>query len=374
MASVRRALKSLRGSLKEPVQSAFAWAATLPLDRRPRTTADLAQFEPKAIVAARTDRVGDLLVSTPLLAALHDRWPAARLVLVHGPRNRSVLPGLPFVEPGPEFRRDPLSWTRVASWLVAQRFDLAVSLRAEGMADVYVAAWSGAPVRLATHGTKTRAAYNLIIGEEIRHHVTRHCHAAAAIGAPREHPRPVFIVPRAAEEQGHQILRALHARGGGPLVGVQIPNRSSRHHIKRAWPLERLIAAVRSLVADGTRVMLCAVGSERADAARVAAAVPEAMVGPEVPLAVLAALQRGFDLFISGFTGPSHLAAAIGTPSLIIGTATLAEYWRPLEPIHRTVLAPRVSDVSVEAVLAAAREVLSGDRPRAGVPENACEG
>ena len=182
----RSLLKQVRQGIKLPIQMAFARAAALPLDRRPRTPRDLDAMMPRAIVGSRTARIGDLLGGSPVLHALHERWPEARLVVIAGPKNRAVLRGYPFVESGPVFRRDPASWTELAWWLGRQHFDINVSLRAESMAGVWVAAWSGARVRIVTHVTKAAAAFNLILGAADAHQTTRYCHAAAILG----HPAP----------------------------------------------------------------------------------------------------------------------------------------------------------------------------------------
>ncbi len=355
-------LKKIRQGIKRPLQTAFSRALVLPLDRRPRTVRDLEGYQPRQIVVSRTDRIGDLLCCSPLLLALHRRWPDARLVLIAGAKNRSVLQGLPFMEEGPVFRRDPQSWTQLAWWLARQRFDLSVSLRAESMAGVWVSAWSGAPIRMATHVTYARPSCNLILGIEDFHQTTRYCRAAAALGFPPEAIRPVFMVPPEAERRAAELVPALIGAGGGPVVGFQIPHRGSKRHAVRAWPVENVVALVRQLTADGCRVVLCGMGEERAEAEYVQAQVPELAIAPAVPLAVFAALQRRFDLFIAQYTGTLHLADAVGVPTVAYGLEVQVEGWQVLGPQHRSIGAKRVAEIPVGTLLAAARSALAGPR------------
>jgi len=355
-------LKRIRQGIKRPLQSAFAAALVGPLDRRTRTVRDLDGWEPRRIVVSRTDRIGDLLCCSPLLLALHQRWPRARLVLVAGAKNRAVLAGFPFVEEGPVFRRNPQSWTRLAWWLSRQGFDLSVSLRAESMAGVWISAWSRAPIRMATHRTYAHPSCNLILGIDEFHQTTRYCKAAAALGfAPRE-IRPVFEVPPEAARRAAELLPALAGPAAGPLVGLQVPHRGSKRHAVRAWPRENVIALVRQLAADGCRVVLCGTGAERAEAEAVRALVPAAQLMPAVPLAVFAALQHHLDLFVSQYTGTLHLADAVGAPTVAFGLSLQVEGWGVVGPQHRSIGAPRVDAIPVETVLAAARSVLAGRR------------
>jgi ADP-heptose:LPS heptosyltransferase len=356
----RSLLKRVRQGIKLPIQMAFARAAAVPLDRRPRTTRDLDGLEPRQIVVSRTDRIGDLLCGSPLLLALHQRWPRARLVVIAGPKNRAVLRGLPFVEEGPVFRRDPASWTALAWWLGRQRFDITVSLRAESMAGVWVAAWSGAPVRIVTHATKTAAAFNLILGADDAHQATRYCHAAALLGFPPAEVRPVFVVPPEAERRAAELLPALVPENGAPLVGLQIPHRSTKRYTVRAWQVEKVAELVRALTGDGCRVVLCGTGSERAEAESLRAQIPGAVLSPAgLSLVEFAAVQRRFDLFISQFTGTLHLADAVGVPTVSFGTGEQVEVWGVLGERHRSIRGEPVAGIPIETVLEAARSLLA---------------
>lgn len=350
--------KRVRRGIKEPLQGAFARLAVLGLDTRPRTIAEIRALEPRAIVVSRTDRIGDLLVSSVMMDALRRRWPEARLVIIGGPRNRSALVGLPFAEAGPVFERDPRTWGGLRTWLRGQRFDLAMSLQAESVAGAVIAAWSRARVRMATHDTKVGGAFNFLFGPEIRHHITRFCAAAEQLGVACSAARPVFVIPDAAKATARGIGEEWH-RDGRRVVGIQMPNRSSQRHAARAWPEDRLAALAGSLAGAGLRVMLFGFGHELEEAHRIAAAVPEVGIAPALPLLEAAALLGELDAFVSGYTGMYHLADAAGAPTVLIGSAHYAEYWRALGPRHRYALAETAAGVTLEAARRAVDEALA---------------
>ena len=356
------ALTRIRKGSKQALSAAVARAAVARLDRRPRTMAEVAALAPRRIVAIRSDRVGDLLVSSPLLAAMHAKWPEARIALIPGPKNRAVLEGLPFVEAAPVWGRGPASWLAVTRWLRTERFDLAVSLRAEVLSGALLTAASGAPVRLVSHATHLAGAFNAVAGPEIRHHVTRYCAVAGMLGVPCAELRPVYLVPQAARVAADAAIRALRPTSLRPVVGVQVPNTSTSRHARRAWPLERLIALTRTLTSEGAHVVLCGFGPELRAAAAVHAEVPAAVVARPLPLGQLAALLETFDLFVSGFTGPLHLADAVGRPTVTIGSNLLAEYWRPIGPRHRLLAAETPAGVPFDDVLDAVRASLAVPR------------
>jgi heptosyltransferase-1 len=97
---------------------------------------------------------------------------------------------------------------------------------------------------------------------------------------------------------------------------------AASHGAKR-WPEERWIALARIVVADGYAVVLPG-GSdtERAAGARIAAAVQGAMPAPATTLADAANLLSGAAGVVGVDTGLTHLAVALGRPTVGIYCAT----------------------------------------------------
>jgi heptosyltransferase-3 len=368
---VGRALKRVRVAVKNPLIEALSWLAAARLARRVVGWDELAALEPRRILVIRSDRIGDLLCGTPLIAALHKRWPEARLSLVGGPKNRAVMPLLPYLErAGVEFERHPVSWGRLRAWLPRQGFDIAVSLRSEVFSGALLAAWSRAPVRVAVNAMRTLPAFNTLLAPHDHHQVRRSWTAARALGVTWPEIRPVIEIPPAAVVRAGEVFAALGGGEGRPVIGVGVPNRTDGKHRVKAWPPARLLDFVRLLDATGARVLLFGVGREREEAAAIVAAVPGARLAPSMPLAQVAALQGWLDCFVASYTGTLHLADGAGTRTVAIGSTFNAHNWRPLGPRHRQVSAPIVPEIPIEVVLGAVRELLPGRLAAtgAGVP------
>ncbi len=365
---VGRALKQARVALKNPAIEALCGLAALGLDRVVRAPEDLDAAPPRNILVIRADRIGDLLNSSPLIAALKQKWPEAQVTLVGGPRNRAVAPLMPYARRAPvEFERHPMSWLRLRRWVRAQGFDLAVSLRSEVASGGFIAAWSRAPVRAVVEATRTLPAFNLVFVAHDHHHVRRYWTAAARLGVRYPECRPVIEIPAAAAAKAEAFLRGLAVPAGAALVGVGIPNRASARYRRKAWSADRLQELVRRVVADGARVLLLGIGQERVEAERVCGAVPGVVVAPPMSLAEVAAVQRHLSLFVSSFTGTLHVADGAGTPTLAIGETTDAANWHPIGALHRYVAARRPAAIPVEQVHAALRACLEA-AARGGLP------
>jgi heptosyltransferase-1 len=95
---------------------------------------------------------------------------------------------------------------------------------------------------------------------------------------------------------------------------------------EKAWPEERWIALGRLLAESGHACVLPGgTPSERALAARLAAAIPGAMAAPEAGLPEVAALLAHAALVAGVDTGLTHLAVALGRPTAGIYCATRPE-------------------------------------------------
>ncbi len=365
-------LKALRARLKIPLMNLAATWAARRLDGEPHRVDDLRALAPQRILLIRTDRIGDLLCSTPVIAALHRRWPDAKLCLVGGPRNRAASMLLPYVARGPDFSRHPATWLRLAAWLPRQRFDLAVSLRSEVLSGALIAAASRAPVRMAVHRSpRTAPAFNLFLGEEDIHQTRRFWQAARRIDPvfPGELPKPIIELRSDAAGVGPNVLASLGVPAHAIKIGVAMPPRHDRRHRRRAWPHPVLRDAVARLVGHGFEVLLVPGNRrEHAEALRIARAVPGTWLLPPMTLAETASVQGQLDAWIGTSSGLLHLATAVGTPTLMVGTAALLRAWGPLGPLHHHVCADHPADITAAQVVDALFRLMA--RVTADVAQN----
>jgi ADP-heptose:LPS heptosyltransferase len=175
--------------------------------------------------------------------------------------------------------------------------------------------------------------------------------------------------------QQRDVLRArrlLHgvAASGRTLVGLHIGAKDPA----RRWPVARFAALADRLApsVDG-RFVLTGTGSERSllDALATAMHAPVINLAGRTDLGALAAVIARLDLLVTNDTGASHVAAAVGTPSVILFGPTSPARWAPLNRrLHRPLDAGELTDrtgdgaaalgaLPIEPVLAACREQLA---------------
>lgn len=139
-----------------------------------------------------------------------------------------------------------------------------------------------------------------------------------------------------------------------PRFALLVPG-GSAHRPGKRWPAENYAALARHLLAREIVPLLLGAEAERAEIAAIAAAAPGARdLCGRTSLEALAALGRRAELAVGNDTGPMHLIAAAGAPSLVLYShdsdpAKIA----PRGPSVATLRRERLADLSLEEVLAA---------------------
>ena len=81
-------------------------------------------------------------------------------------------------------------------------------------------------------------------------------------------------------------------------------------------------------------------------------------------LSTLAAFLVGARLVIGNDSGPGHIAAAVGTPTLSLFGPTDPRIWSPRHPCGRILHMPNIADIPFAAVVDVALQMLE-ETPRA---------
>lgn len=300
-------------------------------------------FGVRRIAILRALYLGDLLITTPAWRALRRRFPRAEITLIglpgaaefsaHVPDliDRLVLfPGYPGI---PEVPYEPARTTAFLEEQRAYGYDLALQMHGDGRASNGLVAGLGAGLslgyaRAADNRLDIAAPYDPDANE-----VRRWLDLVALLGAPAVEPRIEFAVSPAERARARALLRS--AGGGRPLVGLHAGAKDPA----RRWPPERFAQLGRELHAlTAACVVLTGAAAERP----LAAAVGAGLDGPvidlcgQTSLGELAAVIAELDLLVTNDTGASHMAAAVGTPSVVLfGPTRPAQFAPPDATLHR---------------------------------------
>jgi heptosyltransferase-2 len=288
---------------------------------------------PRRIAVILPRWVGDVCMATPLLRGLRGRFRDARITGVMRPLFADLLAGTPWLDdtiPYDRHKRDPaVGFRAAAAALRCLRVDLAVVL--PGSLSSAALAWAGgARRRIGCGGNLRRLFLTDIVRQPAAGPGLTPPQAFAlvgqALGVPDESPDLELATTPADEARADAVLGGLFpgfaSRTGSPLVVV---NDNSSNGTARAWGPANHAALARWLVAriPGCRVLVhCGPGDREQAREIVAQAGHEAVRGladvADLPLGLSKAIYRRAALAITSDSGPRHIAAAFGVPTVAL--------------------------------------------------------
>jgi ADP-heptose:LPS heptosyltransferase len=148
-------------------------------------------------------------------------------------------------------------------------------------------------------------------------------------------------------------VRADTSRFALPAPYALLVPGGAAHRPDKRWPAQHFIALARALAARGLAPILLGTAAERALTASIAAAVPAARdLAGETDLVDLVGLGRGAALAVGNDTGPMHIHAVVGAPSLVLFShASDPALCAPRGPKVEIVRVADLAELPVEAVL-----------------------
>ena len=300
---------------------------------------------PQSVAVFRALQLGDMLCSVPALRALRSAWPQARLTLVGLPWSRlfverygGLIDDLEVFPGAPGFPEQDESGSGLADFFArmqAHRFDLAIQLHGSGGPANDIVCRFGARhcagfLQPGEQRTGTFLPWPDAVREPLRYLLL-----VRRLGIDARDEKLWMPLERSDHDACEQLLAQCNVTA--PFVvlhpGAQLPS--------RRWPVGRFAAVADALIAERRTVVVTGSANE-ADIVRALAA---RMTGEAVDLTgrtslgALAALIARSALVVCNDTGVSHVAAAMGTPSVVIACGSDTRRWAPADAALHRVLA-----------------------------------
>lgn len=296
------------------------------------------------ILLVRPDHLGDMLLVTPVLAALKEQLPEAEITMMVGPWSREIVARHPAVAqcitcPFPGFQRaaqKPLEPYQVlfktAQQLRTGNYDIAINLRPDfwwGAALIYLAC---IPHRIGYAIAPNQPFLTEALPFPAAEHATvsnlRLASAALQVLAQTTLPEPyepvqypLVFTPR--EDEYEQITQRLSVAGISSTAPLVVIHAGTGGAVKlwrnTGWATLANRLQGRELLSPAPRVILTGSPAERPMLEEIAAQmqVPPLLI-TDATVGQLAALLKRAQLVLGVDNGPLHMATAQDTPTLRI--------------------------------------------------------
>lgn len=321
---------------------------------------DRAKIE-RVLVIRPDPRVGNVLLTVPLIRALKNGLPKAKVDVLVARGFEPLLEGLPFIDALVDFDkraffRAPWRFWATVRRIRAAKYDVVIEA-AHLHAFSFTASW-------LTHRTQApaRIGHDRGLARRFLTHAVAHDPAHVnEVAAKLELLGPLGIAPAGEQletrlgREGPKVLRLLTE--GLPKQRFAALNLGARKEDHR-WPAEKFgELALRLRVRGLVPLLLWGPGEASLCEAAMAASSGCAVKGPPTDLEELAAAFRVSAVVVTADTGPMHLASAVGAKVVALFRADDAERWAHPGPNFAEVRVDREPD-AVAAVDAAVGRLL----------------
>lgn len=299
------------------------------------------------ILVVRGGAIGDFIMTLPAIGALRQRWPQAHIEILGYPHITELARGRYYADATRSIEAGPMSgffipnavldpglmeyfgsFNLVISYLFDPDSVFADNVRRCGVRQVIEA--SPRPTEL---------------------HASQHyCRPLQALAIYVEAPSP-RIYPNEADRAA--ACRFLHWAAGQPIVAVH-PGSGSE---KKNWPVGKFAGLGRWLVDERAAQLLVVQGEadERVTKALLELLAPRPVrLARGLKLVELAAVLQRCALFLGNDSGITHLAAAVGAPTVAMFGPLSPPIWEPRGPRVRVV---RFGDADTEEARGAIEQV-----------------
>ena len=293
--------------------------------------------EPRRILACQLRQIGDVLLATPALRLLQERFPAAELHVLTEAKCAPVLEHNPHVARvhalDKKALRNPLTALGWYRRVARTGYDLVVDLQQLPRCK-WVVRFSGAPVRLTfTPPWYNRRLYTHWTDLDNGYAAKCTANVLRPLGIEWDGGAPELFL---SDDERAWAGAWLAEQGLAPGSFVTVD--PSHRRITRKWP-ERHFAGLMRLLAEqrpGTRFLVL-YGPGEQDVARevarlYAGAGDDAVLPPGLlTLRQMAAVQEAAAMHLGNCSAPRHFAVAVGAPSMTILGATSTGWQFPSE-------------------------------------------
>ncbi len=340
---------------------AAAWTAGLPWRLKPGHGKRLSPADPhlRRVVVIKPCCMGDVLMSTPALAALRRALPDSHISMAVGPWSLPAVrnnPKLNSLIDSPVGRKNSIlaDYIRLARLIRKGRFGAALVLDRSPLLNL-VPYMAGIPVRAGLDSNNRGLALTHPVrcpSSLARHEVEWYLDVVSAVGisAPTEQAYLEFYPTQEERAEAAQVLAqvdedaseagcvAIHV-GGGVNPGMSL--------LSKRWQPERW-ARIADWLAETYEPTILILGGPGAEDREAAESLKSALFPSTQPYIVdlvgklgwgaMAAVIERCKLFLGNDTGAMHMAAAVRTPVVAIFGPSDPARFGPWDPSGRSVV------------------------------------
>lgn len=312
------------------------------------TPANFTPAKIKKILVIRMDKVGDLVLSTPVFENLKKQLPGVHVTVLVRKYNSGVLKNNPYVDEVIEY--DML--TKKNS-LRKRGYDLAINLIFDfELESAYACYSSGAQFRAGYKAKYSKEFYNIQIEKDSasKYELLRNLDLLKSLGIKTTEFKSKLYPSAVEADKASKFIKTINNGSSALIIGLN-PGTGRK---RREWPPEKFIKLGKILTEQYNAKIVVMWGP--ADKKIAQNIVQNIGTGAYMSMAAnitqLAALLSKISIFVCANTGPAHVAMAMDVPLVgLYGENDHINWTPPDKSKLRVISDKRCSDIKVEEVI-----------------------
>lgn len=298
------------------------------------------------ILVIRTDRIGDVVLSTSVLKALRENYPKSHIAVMVTPYTREIIEENPYIDEIIVYDKNKEHRGLIRFWkfirkLKKNNFDLAIILHTKKRTNL-IAYLSRIPRRIGYEDKK----FGFLLTDKIKdirplglkHEIDYCLNLLEKLGIK---PKDKTTYAAVKKEDLAWVDNFLEANGIGKNDKI-ICLHPGASCVSKRWLMVRFIELAKRLIERySAKIILVGDGGDVKIAEEIAKDIkgPVLNLAGKTTLSRLSAVLKRSRLFISNDSGPVHIASAVGTPVISIfgrNQAGLSPVrWKPIGKLDR---------------------------------------
>ncbi|MDP8212036.1 MAG: lipopolysaccharide heptosyltransferase II [Candidatus Zapsychrus exili] len=297
--------------------------------------------EYKNILIVRTDRLGDVVLTTPSIKALRNAYPKAQISIIVASATRELLEANPYldeiiVDDRKGINNGFVGFLRLVDFVRKKKFDLAILFHTKRRTNL-LCFLAGIKNRIGYKNNKFGFLLTKPINDE-RHYGKKHeaeycLDVLKHIGLESKDLDMHVSVKKESEQWMYSFLHQNKISDDDCFICIH-PGASDP---AKRWPKNNFAELIDELVKKyNSKIVIVGSSDVRPIAKEILSSINSSILdlSGKTTVGELASLLMRADLLISNDSGPVHLAAALNTPVISIFTRNQPginpERWKPL--------------------------------------------
>ncbi len=306
---------------------------------------DLSTSSLKNILVIRLDRIGDMVITTPIFRALKENLPDVQVTVLTNPVNKNIVINNPFIDCILVYDRENKHKSlnsRLAFFrsIRERKFDLVIDPYLDyELKTSFITRFVGNKFRLGFEFAGRGIFYNIRsnpnvfpVSTEKKHMIDYDLDLLTYIGVETEKRQPEIFLSSDEKEKAYNLLKKAGVNPEDRVIGIH----PGGHYESQRWPIKEFATISDYLITNyGIKVIIFAGREEKPlVSAFKNCAVKTPIFFEDLSLREFVATLSHCNLLLCNNSGPLHIATTLNIPTVSTMGPTIPYHWWPRGENH----------------------------------------